>query len=100
MKVPEPGYGYIRITSFQERTVPDLAAKLQDLARQQPDLKGLVLDLRNNGGGLLQSAVGVAGAFLPDNAVVVSTNGQMRTRSRLSATPTTTTACRPSIPIR
>jgi carboxyl-terminal processing protease len=77
MKVPAPGYGYIRITSFQERTVPDLAAKLQDLARQQPDLKGLVLDLRNNGGGLLQSAVGVAGAFLPDNAVVVSTNGQI-----------------------
>ncbi|KXU92280.1 peptidase S41 [Caballeronia megalochromosomata] len=77
MKVPEPGYGYIRITSFQERTVPDLAAKLQDLARQQPNLKGLVLDLRNNGGGLLQSAVGVAGAFLPDNAVVVSTNGQI-----------------------
>src|SRR5579863_4584494 len=70
MKVPAPGYGYIRITSFQERTVPDLA-------RQQPDLKGLVLDLRNNGGGLLQSAVGVAGAFLPDNAVVVSTNGQI-----------------------
>ncbi|KNH06608.1 Carboxyl-terminal protease [Candidatus Burkholderia brachyanthoides] len=77
MKVPEPGYGYIRITSFQERTVPDLASKLQDLARQQPNLKGLVLDLRNNGGGLLQSAVGVAGAFLPDNAVVVSTNGQI-----------------------
>ena len=62
MKIPAPGYGYIRITSFQERTVPDLAAKLQDLARQQPDLKGLVLDLRNNGGGLLQSAVGVAGS--------------------------------------
>ena len=77
MKVPEPGYGYVRITSFQERTVPDLAAKLQDLARQQPDLKGLVLDLRNNGGGLLQSAVGVAGAFLPENSVVVSTNGQI-----------------------
>jgi len=77
MKIPAPGYGYIRITSFQERTVPDLAAKLQDLARQQPDLKGLVIDLRNNGGGLLQSAVGVAGAFLPDNAVVVSTNGQI-----------------------
>src|ERR1700709_2409536 len=64
MKVPAPGYGYIRITSFQERTVPDLAAKLQDLARQQPDLKGLVLDLRNNGGGFLQSAGGVEGDFL------------------------------------
>ena len=57
--------------------MPDLAAKLQDIARQQPNLKGLVLDLRNNGGGLLQSAVGVAGAFLPANSVVVSTNGQI-----------------------
>ena len=77
MKIPAPGYGYIRITSFQERTTPDLAAKLKDLARQQPNLKGLILDLRNNGGGLLQSAVGVAGAFLPPDSVVVSTNGQI-----------------------
>ncbi|WP_027801186.1 S41 family peptidase [Paraburkholderia dilworthii] len=77
MKILAPGYAYVRITSFQERTTPDLAAKLQDIARQQPNLKGLVLDLRNNGGGLLQSAVGVAGAFLPPNSVVVSTNGQI-----------------------
>lgn len=76
-KVIEPGYAFVRITSFQEQTVPDLAAKLRDIARQQPNLKGLVLDLRNNGGGLLQSAVGVAGAFLPANALVVSTNGQI-----------------------
>ena len=76
-KVVEPGYAFVRITSFQEQTVPDLAAKLKDIARQQPNLKGLVLDLRNNGGGLLQSAVGVAGAFLPPNALVVSTNGQI-----------------------
>ncbi|KVK84768.1 S41 family peptidase [Burkholderia sp. MSMB1498] len=77
MKLLDPGYAYIRITSFQERTTPDLAAKLQDIARQQPNLKGLILDLRNNGGGLLQSAVGVAGAFLPPDSVVVSTNGQI-----------------------
>ncbi|HLX01811.1 MAG TPA: S41 family peptidase [Trinickia sp.] len=77
MKILAPGYAYIRITSFQERTVPDLAAKLEDVARQQPNLKGLVIDLRNNGGGLLQSAVGVAGAFLPPDSVVVSTNGQI-----------------------
>ncbi|WP_027795974.1 S41 family peptidase [Paraburkholderia acidipaludis] len=76
-KVLQPGYAYIRITSFQERTVPDLADKLQDIARQEPHLKGLILDLRNNGGGLLQSAVGVAGAFLPPDSVVVSTNGQI-----------------------
>ena len=77
MKILDPGYAYVRITSFQERTTPDLAQKLQDIARQQPNLKGLVLDLRNNGGGLLQSAVGVAGAFLPPDSVVVSTNGQI-----------------------
>jgi carboxyl-terminal processing protease len=76
-KVLPSGIGYVRITSFQERTVPDLAAKLQDIARQQPNLKGLIVDLRNNGGGLLQSAVGVAGAFLPPDSVVVSTNGQI-----------------------
>ncbi|PMS21294.1 peptidase S41 [Trinickia dabaoshanensis] len=76
-KVVAPGYAYVRITSFQERTVPDLATKLEDIAREQPNLKGLVIDLRNNGGGLLQSAVGVAGAFLPSGSVVVSTNGQI-----------------------
>ncbi|GAB3625761.1 S41 family peptidase [Pandoraea terrae] len=76
-KVLEPGIGYVRITSFQERTVPDLAKKLQEIAKEQPGLKGLVLDLRNNGGGILQSAVGVSAAFLPSNAVVVTTNGQI-----------------------
>ena len=78
MKIPAPGYGYIRITSFQERTVPDLAAKLQDLAYQQPDLKGLVYrPAQQRWRFAAGRAVGVAGAFLPDNAVVVSTNGQI-----------------------
>ena len=75
-EIPAPGYAYIRITSFQERTTPDLVVKLRQIARQQPNLKGLILDLRNNGGGLLQSAVGVAGAFLPPDSVVVTTKGQ------------------------
>lgn len=74
--VPAPGYAYVRITSFQERTTPDLATKLRAIASQQPNLKGLILDLRNNGGGLVESAVGVAGAFLPPNSIVVTTNGQ------------------------
>lgn len=76
-KIIAPGYAWVRITSFQERTVPDLADKLKELARKEPHLKGLVLDLRSNGGGLLQSAVGVAGAFLPSDSLVVSTNGQI-----------------------
>ena len=79
---PAPGYAYVRITSFQERTTPDLAEKLRTIAQQQPDLKGLILDLRNNGGGLVESAVGVAGAFLPRDSVVVTTNGQVEYSKR------------------
>jgi carboxyl-terminal processing protease len=77
-----PGYAYVRITNFQEDTTPDLAAKLRIIAGQQPDLKGLILDLRNNGGGLVESAVGVAGAFLPRDSVVVTTNGQVEYSKR------------------
>ena len=71
------GIAWVRITSFQERTVPDLAKKLNDLAKQDAHLKGLILDLRNNGGGVLQAAVGVSAAFLPPDVTVVSTNGQV-----------------------
>ena len=75
-KFIEPGIAYVRITSFQERTIPDLAKKLNELAGENPQLKGLVLDLRNNGGGLLQGAVGVSAAFLPTDTLIVSTKGQ------------------------
>jgi carboxyl-terminal processing protease len=70
-------YAWVRIAQFQEPTVNDLAAKLAALAREQPDLKGLVLDLRNDPGGLLQGAIGAAAAFLPSGAEIVSTNGQL-----------------------
>jgi carboxyl-terminal processing protease len=76
-KLVEPGYAWIRISQFQEPTVDDLADKLAALAKQEPDLKGVVLDLRNDPGGLLQGAIGVAAAFLPDGAEIVSTNGQL-----------------------
>ncbi|WP_332875972.1 S41 family peptidase [Massilia sp. S19_KUP03_FR1] len=72
----EPGYAWLRIAQFQEPTLDDLAAKLAALYRQDPDLKGLVLDLRNDPGGLLQGAVGAAAAFLPKGAEIVSTHGQ------------------------
>ncbi|MET3446943.1 S41 family peptidase [Ralstonia pickettii] len=76
-KMLDNGIAWVRITSFQERTVPDLAKKLNDLAKQDAHLKGLILDLRNNGGGVLQAAVGVSAAFLPPDVTVVSTNGQV-----------------------
>jgi carboxyl-terminal processing protease len=76
-KVVEPGYGWIRVTQFQERTVEDFAKKLEDMVQQEKTLKGLVLDLRNDPGGLLDAAVALSAAFLPENVAVVSTNGQL-----------------------
>jgi carboxyl-terminal processing protease len=76
-KIVEPGYGWLRVSQFQEPTVDDLAARLLALYKQDPNLKGLVLDLRNDPGGLLQGAVGVSAAFLPKDAEIVSTNGQL-----------------------
>ncbi|MEY4736796.1 MAG: hypothetical protein RL302_1115 [Pseudomonadota bacterium] len=75
-KVIEPGYGWIRVSQFQERTVEDFAKKLEEMYKQDPKIKGLVLDLRNDPGGLLNAAVAISAAFLPDNVTVVSTNGQ------------------------
>jgi len=76
-KVIEPGYGWIRVTQFQERTVDDFARKLEEMLQQEKTLKGLVLDLRNDPGGLLDAAVALSAAFLPENVTVVSTNGQL-----------------------
>jgi carboxyl-terminal processing protease len=75
-KVLENDLLWVRITSFQERTVPDLAKKLTEAYASNPNLRGVILDLRNNGGGILQGAVGVSAAFLPADSVVVSTKGQ------------------------
>jgi carboxyl-terminal processing protease len=59
-KMIEPGYAFVRISQFQERTVEDLVKHVNDLFRQGP-VKGLVLDLRNDPGGLLHSARGRVG---------------------------------------
>ena len=74
-KMVEPGYAFVRISQFQERTVEDLVKHLTDLFRQGP-VKGLVLDLRNDPGGKLEASVGVSAAFLPARALVVSTDGR------------------------
>ena len=76
-KMVEPGYAWLRVSQFQDRTVDDFGKKLEELYKQDPALKGLVLDLRNDPGGLLEGAVAVSSAFLPTDVVVVSTNGQI-----------------------
>ncbi|MDO4693539.1 MAG: S41 family peptidase [Eikenella sp.] len=73
----EPGYGYVRISQFQERTVPALADAVKALRRQNgAPLKGVILDLRDDPGGLLNGAVGVSAAFLQPGQAVVSTKGR------------------------
>ena len=75
-KLIEPGYAWIRVSQFQERTLDDFAKKITELYQQDPKIKGMVLDLRNDPGGLLNAAVGISAAFLPSDVTVVSTNGQ------------------------
>ncbi|MDQ1814767.1 S41 family peptidase [Massilia sp. CCM 9210] len=77
-KIVEPGYGWLRISQFQEQTVDDMVKKVNALYAQDPKLKGLVLDLRNDPGGLLPGAIGVSAAFLPHDKAIVSTAGQRR----------------------
>jgi len=72
----EPGYGYVRISHFQSRTTEDLLSALNALEKANDGgLKGLVLDLRNNPGGVLNSAVGVSDAFLV-GGIIVYTKGR------------------------
>ncbi len=76
-KIVEPGYAWLRVSQFQDRTVEDFATKVNDLYKQDPKIKGLVLDLRNDPGGLLEASVAISAAFLPKDVTVVSTNGQI-----------------------
>ena len=70
-KTLEKGFGYIRVSAFQERTGADLRKAISKLKKENnKKLKGLVLDLRNNPGGLLTAAVEVSDAFLEDGTVV------------------------------
>jgi len=71
----EPGYGYIRIAQFQNSTGQDVRKSLDKLLAEGP-LKGLILDLRNNPGGILRASVDVAGLFL-DGGNVVYTEGRV-----------------------
>jgi len=87
-KIVEPGYAWVRLSQFQERTVEDFVRKVQEIYQQEPRLKGMVLDLRNDPGGLLDAAVAISAAFLPANVTVVSTNGQLpESKATFTASP-------------
>ncbi len=76
-KLVEPGYAWLRVGQFQDRTVEDFTRKIEELYKQDPNLQGIVLDLRNDPGGLLEASVAISAAFLPSDVTVVSTNGQI-----------------------
>lgn len=84
----EPGMGYLRITQFQSKTGLDLNKNLNDLVSQNGDpLQGLIIDLRNNPGGVLNAAVEVSDAFL-DKGLIVYTEGRGgNAKQKFTATP-------------
>ncbi|WP_324779389.1 S41 family peptidase [Thiobacillus sedimenti] len=88
-KLLESGYGYVRVTQFQEHTGELLADALDKLYKEnKAPLKGLILDLRNDPGGLLNGAVAVAAAFLKPDSLVVYTDGRTEdAKMRLTASP-------------
>ncbi len=88
-KLLDPGYAYVRITQFQEHSGENMATALENLLKESKgELKGLVLDLRNDPGGLLTGSVGISAAFLPKDALVVYTEGRTEdAKMRLKANP-------------
>ena len=88
-KLLEPGYAYFRVTQFQEHTGETLARAIETHVQGEPGpMKGLVLDLRNDPGGLLNGAVAVSAAFLPPDALVVYTDGRTEdSKMKLNASP-------------
>ncbi len=87
-KTLEDGYGYIRISLFQSNTDKELLTQLKALRKEQKggQLKGVVLDLRNNPGGVLQAAVGVTDAFLKEGLIVYTKGREPNSELRFNAT--------------
>jgi carboxyl-terminal processing protease len=86
-KMIEPGYAWIRVSQFQEATAENMVKQLDALFKQG-QIKGLVLDLRNDPGGLLHGAVAISAAFLPAKSLVVSTDGRAEdARKKFYASP-------------
>jgi carboxyl-terminal processing protease len=84
----EPGMGYLRISQFSETTGDDVDAALKDLRKRNgAALKGLVLDLRNNPGGVLEAAVSVADTFLDAGVIVTAKGRTPESKFEMDATP-------------
>ena len=88
----KPGYGYVRISNFTGTTTQEFEKALEKLESSPPPMKGLVLDLRNNGGGLLNQAISVSDIFL-DKGQILSIKGRDKKNTKVfNATPVGRTA--------
>ena len=84
----DPGYGYLRISQFQSKTADYMVDAIEDLKKENKGaLKGLILDLRNNPGGVLNGAVAVSDAFLTKGMIVYTEGRIADSRLRFNATP-------------
>jgi len=85
-RIIEPGYGYVRISQFQTSSGDDFKKELLDLKQQETPLKGVIIDLRNNPGGLVPASVEISDAVL-DGGTIVYTEGRLpSSNSRYEAT--------------
>ncbi len=80
----DDGYGYVRVSHFQTKTPSDMIKAIETM-QSEGDLKGMVLDLRNNPGGVLSAAVGISDAFLNDGLIVYTDGREEDSRLRYSA---------------
>src|SRR5690606_16489688 len=83
----EGDFGYLRISTFNENTGRELTETIERLKREKPGLKGYVLDLRNNGGGLLTAAIDVSDAFLERGEIVSQRGRKPEDIERYAAKP-------------
>jgi carboxyl-terminal processing protease len=84
----QPGYGYVWVTHFRENTYDDLVAALEKLESQSPSMKGLVLDLRDNPGGVLDQAIRISDLFLSDGIIMTSKGRHKRHNRAYTASNT------------
>jgi carboxyl-terminal processing protease len=80
--VIRPGYGYVWVTHFRENTSSDLVAALDQMEKSDPPMKGLVLDLRDNPGGVLEQAIRISDLFI-DDGIIMTSKGRLKRHTRV-----------------
>ncbi len=83
------GVGYIQLTTFTENAGANISKAIKELKEKEPDLKGLMIDLRQNGGGLLREAVNICNLFIPRGLEVVTTKGKLKDKDNVFKTMAT-----------